>query len=87
MDKWDIEVSSEESKFQIKFEDHFFVFSYRKPWGLMYLHKFLKICWFTAANDHPHSPSCAQSLTVQQILLHFLKKIKLLSSNSSPFYP
>lgn len=44
MDGGGIEAFSEESKFQIKIEDHFFVFGYKKPWGFIYLHKFLKIC-------------------------------------------
>lgn len=44
MDGWDIEAFSEQSKFQIKLEDHCFVSGYEKPSGFIYLHKFLMIC-------------------------------------------
>lgn len=37
MNGWDIETYSEESKFQMKIEDHCFDFGYNNLWGFLYL--------------------------------------------------
>ena len=38
MDRWDIEALSEESKFQIRIEDHCFDFGYNNSWEFIYLY-------------------------------------------------